>query len=238
MPLKLATPLQSPRGLGVLYPGAAYTQERPLCATTRDVMLAAGLEVFLSERYYGLDPALSALSGEDREACLVADSGAYARAAFERAAGRPVVLAGKSLGTTAMAHALIQVPELAAGLSVWLTPLWKDEMVFQAIAAAGARAYVLIGSADPQWDTAILEALHKKAMRLAKSLPTVHVVDGADHGMSVSRSAAATAQVLVDLKPALAAFFAPVFPPPVVVSPPPVVVPAEPEPEIDPLFGP
>lgn len=208
LPFTMAVPLNAPKAVGVVFPGAAYTQDRPLCTIAKDVMVAAGAEVILSTRYYGMDPKLSALTGDDREACLATDSGGYARGAFTRAAGKPVLLAGKSIGTTALAHALTQVPDLVAGWSVWLTPLWKDEAVFKAIAAAGARAYVLIGTADPQWDPAILEALNKKALKLAKSLPTVRVVEGADHGMTVAGNPAATAAVLTELRPALAAHFA------------------------------
>jgi hypothetical protein len=102
-----------------------------------------------------------------------------------------------------MAHALKQVPDLAAGWSIWLTPLWKDEAVFAAIARAGARAYVLIGTADPQWDPDLLDALNKKAIRLGGGAPVVTVVDSADHGLKVLSSATATAAVLTALKPAL-----------------------------------
>jgi hypothetical protein len=208
LPFTLAVPLNAPRAEGIVFPGAAYTQDRPLCTLPRDVLVAAGAEVICSTRYYGMDAHLSALTGEEREACLVADSGAFARAAFERAAGRPVILAGKSLGTTAMAHALAQVPDLAKGWSIWLTPLWKDDAIFKAIAAAGSRAYVLVGTADPQWDPAILEALQKRSMKVAKSAPVVQVVEGADHGMTVAGNPAATAKVLTDLKPALVAHVA------------------------------
>lgn len=213
LPFRLTTPLNTPAGVGIVFPGAAYSQDRPLCATTRDVLAGVGLEVFLPERYYGMDPALSALTGDEREACIATDSGAFARVAFERAAGRPVILAGKSLGTSAIAHAFIQVPDLAAGASIWLTPLWKDEAVFNAIASAGARAFVFIGSADPQWDPSLLELLKKKAMRVAKSLPVVVVVDGADHSMTVAGNAAATARAFVELKPALTAFVSTVISP-------------------------
>ncbi len=208
LPFHMATPLGTPRAVGVLFPGAAYGQERPLCALTRDVLVAAGVETFLSDRSYALDAAVRGLAGETREACLATDSGAFARAAFARAAGLPVLLAGKSLGTSAMAHALTQVPDLESGWSIWLTPLWKDTAVFEAIAAAGSRAFVLIGTADPQWDEELRAALDKRALRVAKSTPVVRVVSGADHGMSVKGNAAATAAVLTELKPALAAHVA------------------------------
>jgi hypothetical protein len=208
LPFHMATPLGTPRGVGVLYPGAAYGQDRPLCALTRDVLVAAGVETFLSDRSYALDADVRSLTGEARDACLALESGVFARAAFERAAGQPVLLAGKSLGTSSMAHALTQVPDLAAGWSIWLTPLWKDAAVFDAIAAAGARAFVLIGTADPQWDAELREALDKRSTRLTKTVPLVQVVDGADHGMSVKGNAAATAKVLTDLKPALVAHIA------------------------------
>jgi hypothetical protein len=217
LPFRMATPLGSPRGVGVVFPGAAYGQDRPLCALARDVLVAAGVESFLSDRSYAMDADVRTLTGEEREACLAADGGAFARAAYERAAGLPVVLAGKSLGTASMGHALAQVPDLVAGWSVWLTPLWKDVAIFNAIAGAGERAFVLIGTADPQWDEELRAALDKRAMKVARSLPRIVAVPGADHGMSVKGNPAATAAVLTELQPALAAHLAAALAPPVLV---------------------
>lgn len=227
LPVKMAVPLGTSRGVALLYPGAAYPQDRPLLVATREMFVAAGCEVLLSERYYGMDAALSKLTGEERENCLVTDSGALARAAFERAAGKPVFLAGKSLGTTAMAHALKQVPDLAQFPSIWLTPLWKDEAIQKALLAAGPLALVVIGKADPQWDESIAEKLTRKKV-------TIYAVDGADHGMTVTGSAAATAQVLMDLRAQLAGMTATIWPP-APSAPTPEVSPPAPEP-VDPLF--
>jgi hypothetical protein len=146
IPYRMATPLGTPRASGVVFPGAAYGQDRPLCALTRDVLVAAAVETFLVDRSYALDPSVRGLVGEEREGCIALEAGAFARVAFERARGAPVILAGKSLGTTSMAHALRQVPDLAAFPSIWLTPLWKDEAIFNAIAAAGSRALVRRGA--------------------------------------------------------------------------------------------
>lgn len=219
IPYRMATPLGTPRATGVVFPGAAYGQDRPLCALTRDVLVAAAVETFLVDRSYALDPSVRGLVGEEREGCIALEAGAFARVAFERARGAPVILAGKSLGTTSMAHALRQVPDLAAFPSIWLTPLWKDEAIFNAIAAAGSRALVLIGTADPQWDETLRADLEKRAKRVAKSLPVIHVVQGADHGMVVAGNPAATAAVLTELKPALVQHVASAFPVPAPVLP-------------------
>ncbi len=197
LPLKIAVGLGTPKAVGLLLPGAAYTQDRPLMVATREVFVAQGAECLLSERYYGMDKALSVLTGEERELCIATDSGALGRAAFEQAAGRPVWLAGKSIGTTALAHAIKQVPDLAAFPSAWLTPLWKDELVYKAIEAMGARALVLIGKADPQWDQALADKLSRKKV-------TVVAVEGADHGMNVAGNKAATDAVVTDLRTRLA----------------------------------
>lgn len=231
IPAKMSVPLGTVRGVGLAFPGAAYTQERPLLVAVREVLVAAGFEVVLSERYYGMDPELSKLTGEDREACISTDAGAFGRVVFDRSLARPVILAGKSLGTTSLAHAMTQVPDLAAFPSIWLTPLWKDEAIFKVIAAAGPKAFVLIGKADPQWDQAIADKLIKKKVDIMG-------VEGADHGMTVAGSAAATAQVLMDLRVKLAALVATVLPPvPLPVSNVPVSPPVVPDtPAHDPLF--
>lgn len=202
LPLKLAVPLATPRAVALLLPGAAYTQDRPLLTAARDVLVGQGAECLLSERYYGMDRALSALTGEDRESCLATDSGALGRASFERAAGRPVWLVGKSIGTTCLAHVLKQVPDLAASPMAWLTPLWKDDFVYKAIAAGGERSLVLIGTADPQYDATIAEKLVKKKVQVV-------VVEGADHSMVVAGNTAATDGAVATLRSRLQALVNP-----------------------------
>ena len=228
IPARMAVPLGTSRAVGLVFPGAAYTQERPLLVAAREVLVAAGVEVLLSERYYGMDAELSKLTGEERELCIATDAGAFGRAVLERAAGRPIFVMGKSLGTTSMAHAITQVPDLAAFPSVWLTPLWKDEAILKVLLTAGPRALVVIGKADPQWDQEIADKLLKKKV-------DIYAVEAADHGMTVSGSAAGTAQVLMELRVKLAALLATVLP---TVSKVPIVPPVVPAvtPAHDPLF--
>jgi len=115
---------------------------------------------------------------------------AAAALAAGTAAGRyrQVMLAGKSLGTLAMAELILERPDLASAPTIWLTPLLKVDRVAAALERLRTPGLVVIGSEDPHHDTGALEALEARSHR-------VLVVAGAHHGLAIDGSAAASAEI-------------------------------------------
>ncbi len=86
----------------------------------------------------------------------------------------PLVLVGKSLGTIALAE-LYRTADLGQAPSIWLTPLLGQEAVRNALASLDAPALVVLGTADPHSDPALLPQDGFETL----------VVEGADHGLEL-----------------------------------------------------
>ncbi|MBO0838801.1 MAG: hypothetical protein J2P28_25245, partial [Actinobacteria bacterium] len=107
-----------------------------------------------------------------------------------RAAGdyRELCLAGKSLGTLAMAELIASDPDLAGARTIWLTPLLRDERVGAALGRLDTPGLIVIGSEDPHHDPALLADLQTGGHR-------VLVIAGAHHGLAIDGQAVASAEI-------------------------------------------
>jgi pimeloyl-ACP methyl ester carboxylesterase len=115
---------------------------------------------------------------------------AAAAVAAGMAAGRyqQVMLAGKSLGTLAMAELILDRPDFAGASTIWLTPLLKVDRVAAALERLRTPGLVVIGSEDSHHDTGVLAELEACSHR-------VLVVAGAHHGLAIDGNAAASADI-------------------------------------------
>ena len=166
-----------------------YTPARPLLHYARTVLEAAGLAVL--EAWWSLDDA-----GDARDAWLAEQARAAVDALPDDLELR--LLAGKSLGTTALAT----LAEVESVPSVWLTPLLRDAPVVRALERA-RRALVVGGTDDELFD-----------VDLARRLPGEHlIVEGADHALQRA-DAAESVRALADFVRALTAFVCPAEPEP------------------------
>jgi hypothetical protein len=184
--------------IAVVLPGSSLlggriggTPARPALAYTRALLRAQGLAVL--EVWWQTD----SLPEDDFDAWLRENALAAVRAARQRLPLRVVV--ARSLGTQALAASL---DAAADAITVWFSPLVREAGVVEALQTAGRRAFVVAGSADAYWDSAVAEALRDAGVRVVE-LPD------ADHSLAAAdavESARLLAAVLDDLR----AFLAPV----------------------------
>jgi len=117
---------------------------------------------------------------------------ADARAAVEagRRAGdySEVAVVGKSLGTVAVTELVLSGAMPRSTMSIWLTPLLRSERTIAALEALQRRALIVIGTADPHFDQAALDALVARGH-------VVEVIAGANHGLTVDGDAVKSAQI-------------------------------------------
>lgn len=77
--------------------------------------------------------------------------------------------------------------------SVWLTPLLKEDVVFDALTTIAGAAAIVIGSDDHHYDEARLESL------AARRNVTVIVQPDGNHSLNSGNSAGESAQALADI---------------------------------------
>jgi hypothetical protein len=171
--------------LAVAFPGGRGGWMTPAVYYPVLAMLDEGFDALCLDSIYDQTPS------SER---LLYDATAALRAGAAAAAYEQVVLAGKSLGTLAMAELILHDPELADAPTVWLTPLLKNGRVAAALDCLTTPGLVVIGTEDPHHDREALSAVEARGHR-------VLVVAGANHGLAVdgdARRSAAVPRQLVD----------------------------------------
>lgn len=162
--------------LVVLLPGAGYTNHMPLMFYAHELAIQRKWDILeVNYDYNGLpkdtsrEELLQRLTDDVRAAYDVAVTvGKYTK----------TMLVGKSLGTIAMAT-LLQSGIDQDVTTVWLTPLVRRPEIREAVNQTAGKAFVAIGTHDPQYDAAFLKHLQGAGA-------TVEVIDGADHGMDIA----------------------------------------------------
>ena len=188
VPTDVWEPDGEPVGLSVVLPGRGYPPAAPGLAYAGYVLRAAGWRV---RDVWWDPPANGSLSLED-EVSWVGDQLTAATDGFDG----PVLVVGKSLGTYAA--------RLAAQRSypaIWLTPLLTDPVLVAGIRANPARQLLVGGTADRLWDADV-------AASLAADGCDVLQIDGIDHGLIDPADPLRSAEALVEITRAMAAFVA------------------------------
>ena len=190
--LPVPNQLLRPRGpiehLVVLLPGYRYTLDMPLFYYAENRALEVGADVLRVEVAYVRVAEFQAADDDEQRRWLLEDTEAALHATLAQRSYRGVTLVGKSLGTRAMAHLLAGAPE--AWDAVWLTPVLAEPPVVAGVRSFSGRSLVVIGTADPHYDPALLADLAAKP-----GIETI-VVDGADHGMDIPGDPVASVRAL------------------------------------------
>ena len=138
-------------GRAVLLPGLSYGCDKPLLAELSRELQRRGLEVLEMRLPYGADADFKALTREAQLVALAEDGRALLAGLGNPAPEKPLVLAGKSLGTLMLGGmAEAGLPENAR--PIWLTPSLRNTALLRQMRAAGRPAFSLIGARDPSVD--------------------------------------------------------------------------------------
>jgi hypothetical protein len=167
-----------PSRCAVLLPGIRYFSQAPLLWFAREAAQARGWSVVeVDERAPHDQEPFEWMRGQ-------------AQRALEAAAGAELtVVIGKSLGSAAA--------PMVSGPAVWVTPLFDQQAIADAINSATAPTLVVGSRSDPTWaeGPASGNATHE-----------VLELDGLDHALQVSRDPLASLDVLRDVTARVGAF--------------------------------
>lgn len=166
--------------IAIMFPGMGYTCQMPLIYYPTMLLLDLGFDVLWVETDYGDNEEFMSLGDDEKEEWMRGDASAALDAAFERRNHKRLILLGKSLGTGSLAVLSASDSLLADTRFCWLTPLLKDNDVFNAINSVKGRSLLVIGTADPRYDKALLEKI-KDGGRVA-----VLEAGGADHSLEIA----------------------------------------------------
>lgn len=172
--------------LAIILPGLNYTSDMPLLFFTRRLLQWRGVDT-LNLNPAARSDAFQNSSNELQLAWLKADVLAGLKTGLEQKNYQGVVLAGKSIGSLAIAQAVSQAESLLPTAIVWLTPLMHDPVVLDAaFGAIGPQAHIC-GGADP---TYIPEALSQILAK--KPRARAFIAPGGNHILEVPGDERAT----------------------------------------------
>ncbi len=187
-------------GLAILLPGLGYTCDMPLFYYTELQFLVGGYDVLrVDYDYRSQRSRAGGLEGLAERLCADVDASILAGTSQRHYPNTAVV--GKSLGTLAMAHLAERGTLSNDWISVWLTPLIKDDDVFNALAKMTGPAAIVIGSEDHHFDNARLKLLAEGHD------VTVMVQPGGNHSLNAGSSAGESAHSLANIIDQLDTFF-------------------------------
>lgn len=172
VPFSYLQPDSSSDTLVILLPGYGYTNDSPMFRYTTELCIENGLSVlevnynYRDERYDSVD-VNKAIVDDVR---LVIDQILHSDSVEQ------YIIVGKSLGTVAMASELTRNVFHDAKL-VWLTPLLKQDDIYEAIQSHKGKQLILMGTADQHY----VDERMKRLEHLA--LTELEIVEEMNHSL-------------------------------------------------------
>ena len=174
--------------LAVLLPGLGYSSDMPLLFFTRRMLLWRGVDV-LNLNLATRSAAFQGASEAEQLTWLKADVLSGIEAGLSQGEYRGLILAGKSIGSLAIAGAVEHAQDRIPTALVWLTPLLKLDVVVQAALSVSGPQVYLCGDAD---STFVPERLQQ--ILSAKPQASAYVAKDANHSLEVPGNDRATFQ--------------------------------------------
>lgn len=174
--------------LAILFPGLRYSCDMPLLYYPSRLLAHRGADVLQLNTDYTQADYQSASQSEQFD-WLVADARAATQTGSAQRAYQRLILVGKSIGTLALAH-LVSSPLGEKAITIWLTPLLRQQpLVAAALNYKGPALYVA-GTGDPVYVAAsmqrIMDATDAEAL----------IVEGANHSMELPDDPLQSIQIL------------------------------------------
>jgi pimeloyl-ACP methyl ester carboxylesterase len=148
---------------------------------------------------YDLMPDFLAASHDEKLAWIRTDVTAALDAVEAAGDYEQVTLIGKSAGTAAMAMIVPECPQLARADLVWLTPAYLMAGVAEGMARCQNRAILVIGTQDPHFNEAHVQAAWERGTE-------VIIVPDLDHGLEKPNDVIGSLEAMTSIMRGLAAW--------------------------------
>jgi hypothetical protein len=178
--------------LAVILPGAGYTALGPVLHYPRLWALENGIDT-LTVDYQASGKMAWQEATDFTAACALAVFDEMAR---DHSYPNFMVI-GKSLGTRTMGPLLEQRPALQAATCVWLTPIFADNAMMDAIQRYRPPSLFVVGTDDPSYDEERLNV----ALKVTGGVSLV--IEGANHSLELRNDVRGSLAVIPQLLDAL-----------------------------------
>lgn len=186
------------RHLGIILPGYRHSVDMPDLHYAGRILMDQGADLLRVEYAYPRTD-FPDQSESEREEWISSDALAACTAALAYRPYEKITLVGKSLGTLAIGHLLLDSRFQKADC-VWSTPLLSVEWLCSRIEQICPRSMFIIGTADPFYNPEILD--HLQTVTRGQSC----ILTDANHGLEVPGDIPKSLAALHQIVEALQAF--------------------------------
>ncbi|MDQ1147636.1 hypothetical protein QE429_004463 [Bacillus sp. SORGH_AS 510] len=177
----------------IMLPGLGYSTQRPLFHYATGVCLNNNVDVLNINYNFVKNEKFRELTKVEREQWMYEDVKVVVETAVKDAGYEQCILLSKSIGTIPMAMEWTQETFLQNSVGIWLTPLLKEDRVYQALVETKLPSLCVIGDEDHHFIEGRLTALENNPL-----VSTV-VIPKADHGLEIQENTSATIEAMKEI---------------------------------------
>lgn len=163
--------------LAVILPGLQYTCDMPLLYYAAKLLMTRNVEVLQMHTDY-TQPAFRNATAAEQTLWILEDTRGAVNGGLGNKSYAGLILVGKSIGTLAMAH-LINNGVGSDAVTVWLTPLFHQPFLVDAILHTKGPVLIVAGGGDSTYDAATLAMIRDTIGAEA------FLVEGANHSLEL-----------------------------------------------------
>lgn len=184
--------------LAILFPGLRYTCDMPLLYYPSRLFAQRAADVLLVNTDY-TQPEYQSASQSEQADWLTSDAQTALRTGKAQGNYKRLILVGKSIGTLALAH-LISTPLGEGAITIWLTPLLRQQSLVSAALLFKGPALYVAGTGDPIFASGPMQRIQDATGA------EVLIVEGADHSMEIPGDPFQSIQVMERILRGISAF--------------------------------
>lgn len=177
-------------GLCIMLPGLGYTTQAPLFHYATGLFVNNNLDVLRINYDYRKNEYFSKLTGTEKDDWMYEDVKAVIQDVLKETQYEQYYIVNKSLGSIPMAYERTQNELLQSSYGIWLTPLLKDETVYNAMLSENLPALCIIGDKDPHFIEDRIQALKNN-----NQIHTV-IIPNANHSLEINEDVFTSIQIV------------------------------------------
>ncbi|MED4205710.1 alpha/beta family hydrolase [Neobacillus mesonae] len=184
---------QPNKSISIMLPGLGYTTQRPLFHYATNLCVNHNIDILHINYQYSQNEHFKKLSEPEQDQWMYDDVMAIAHEVLKEQEYKQCFLLSKSLGTIPMAKEWTDRSLENTMSGIWLTPLLKDNNVYQAILNTELPSLVVIGDKDSHFiEERVATLKHNQ-------LVSIVVIPNADHSLEIKGDITATMDAIKEV---------------------------------------
>ncbi|MCJ8008160.1 alpha/beta family hydrolase [Lederbergia wuyishanensis] len=188
--------------LCIMLPGLGYTTQRPLFHYATSVCMNENVDILHINYNYLDNEAFKKLDHHDQDQWIYEDVKSVVTEVLNDAKYEIYFILSKSIGTIPMAYEWNEKDFISGQntYGIWLTPLIKDEIVYNALLKTEIPSLYVIGTDDPHYVEELIVSINENIN------VTGLVIPNANHGLEVKGDIHTTINIVHDVMESIEKF--------------------------------